>query len=340
MKSNRRRKVCKKDGLRHAVELIRKNDNFLITTHVHSEGDALGSELAFRALLAKLGKKCVIVNDDPVPLEYRFLPGAAGIRLFAHARDVAFSCLVTLDCSDAARAGRVCSLNTRGMPTLNIDHHVSNQRFADVNWVEPSLSSCCELIYILYKTMRVPFDRATALHLYTGIMTDTGSFRFPNTSAHTHCAVAELMRFGLDVNAIHRRIYESIPYGDIRFLSTIYPSLKRTARGQVVWFEIGAEAIRRARLSCDLTERVLGFGRSIQGVKVVALFKEIGGVRRVRVNLRSQGDVDVNAIASCFGGGGHRTASGATVQGTLRSVSRMVLKEIRKRLHERGARVI
>jgi len=299
---------------------------------VNSEGDALGSELAFRALLAKLGKKGIIVNDDPVPEEYRFLPGAAGIRLFDDARGAAFQCLVTLDCSDAQRAGRVCSLNTQGRPTLNIDHHVSNLMFADTNWVEPDFSSCCELIYRLYKALDVPFDRESALNLYAGIMTDTGSFRFPNTSAGTHSAVADLMRFPLGVSALYRRIYESVPYEDIRFLASVYPSIKRDAGGKVVWFEIKEAAIRRARLSCDLSERVLSFGRSIRGVEVVALFKEIGGEKpRVRVNLRSQGGVDVNAVASLFGGGGHRTASGATVPGTLKAVSRKVLAVIRAR---------
>lgn len=280
-----------------------------------------------------MGKKAVIVHDDAIPAEYRFLPGAAGIRPFAAARRVSFGCLVTVDCSDGGRTGRVYALKTAAHPTLNIDHHVSNQYFADVNWVEPRLSSSSEQIFLLYKAMGIPFDRDSSLNLYTGIMTDTGSFRYSNTSADTHRAAAELMRYQIDTSGIYRRVYENMPYGDIRFLAAVYAKLKRSQGGEIIWFEIDAKTIRRARINCDLTERVLGFGRLVEGAEVVVLFREYDdGSARVRVNFRSQGKADVNAIATFFGGGGHRTASGATVPGTLKAVSRAVLGRIREQL--------
>lgn len=319
--------------LRRVVEFIRKNDNFLITTHVNVEGDALGSELAFLGLLRKFGKRGIIVNDEGVPPEYRFLPGAERIIPYADARRVRFDCCCVLDCSDASRTGRVWSLVGGSVPVLNIDHHVSNRRFARVNWIEPGFSSCSEQIFTLYKTMRLALDRAAAVNLYTGIMTDTGSFRFSNTSARTHLAVGEIMRFPLDPSDIYRRMYESVPYEDIRFLISVHGTLKSTAGGRIVWFEIGSHPGRAARNGWDLTEKILSFGRSIRGVQVVLLFRQTKShPPQVRVNFRSSGVVDVNAVAACFGGGGHPTASGATVAGTLASVERRVVREVRKRI--------
>lgn len=320
-------------GPSDAAAFIKKHGSFLITAHTNLEGDALGSELAFFFLLKKLGKDALIVNEDGVPESYGFLPGIQFIRRFGKKMRVRFDAFVALDCSDLHRTGQVYTLNGSGRPTLNIDHHVSNRRFADVNWVDPEASSCSEMVYRLYKQMKVPFSRESALCLYTGLVTDTGSFRYINTTAFTHVAAAELIRTGVDVSRVYRTVYETIPYGDVRFLTSILPRMHREAGGKIIWLQLKRDDLKGRKLTLDLTEHILSFARAIKGVEVVVLFKENLGVKNeIRVNLRSRGKVDVNRIAATVGGGGHKTASGATAHGSIAGVRRQVVRAIKQAL--------
>jgi phosphoesterase RecJ-like protein len=322
-------------SLRKAVECVKKNNNFIITTHTNPEGDALGAALGFLFLLKKLGKNASIISEDEVPLSYKFLPGSENIRKLKYSpkKRISFGCLVFIDCSDERRTGEVYRINTENKPVLNIDHHISNERFADVNWIEPLASSCAEMVYRLYKKFRVPFDRDAAICLYAGMLSDTGSFRYSNTKSATHKAVSELLKFDLDTVQIYKNIYEDIPFEDMKLLSKILPRMRRQEKGKIIWFQIEQKMLKDKKLSFDLTEHVLSFARSIKGAEVCALFKENLGVKdEIRINLRSQGKVDVNKIAAHFGGGGHRTASGATVHGKINQVRKRVLARIKESL--------
>ncbi|MDD4980394.1 MAG: bifunctional oligoribonuclease/PAP phosphatase NrnA [Candidatus Omnitrophica bacterium] len=320
-------------SLKKVIACIRRNKAFLITSHTNMEGDALGSELAFYQLLKKLNKSAVIVNEDNLPPEYIFLPRKEKIIKYRdNLTPVRFDCFVTLDCSDLSRTGEVYRLNRVKKPILNIDHHISNNNFGGVNWVEPKASSCSEMVYKLYQAMRVPLDVHSATALYTGIVADTGSFRYSNTSAFTHKAVSKLLKFKLDIPGIYKHIYEDIPYEDMKLLSKILPGMRREAEGKLIWFEVRQKMLRKT-FSFDISEYILSFGRAIKGAEVVVLFKENLGVKdEIRMNFRSQGKVDVNKIAQCFGGGGHKTASGATTHGRIDDVRRKVLAKIRENL--------
>lgn len=321
-------------SLKSAAEFVKKQNNFLITAHTNPEGDALGSEIAFYMLLKKLGKSAVMVNEDGIPYGYTFLPEVNSIKQFGRtAMRVKFDCMAVLDCSDMQRTGEVAQLNIAGKPVLNIDHHISNRRFADVNWVEPRASSASEMVYKLYKELGVAIDKPAAMCLYVGISTDTGSFRYSNTTSLTHKIAAELLKSGLDVPVIYKNIYENVPYQDMKLLADILPGMRRDAGGKIVWFTIHKDLLRNRNLCFDLSEHLLSYGRAIKGVQVVVLFKEnLGSKGEVRLNFRSQGKVDVNKIALCFGGGGHRAASGATVHGDLDDIRKKVLARIRKAL--------
>lgn len=322
-------------SLKKAVEFIKRNKRFLITSHTNLEGDALGSEIAFYFLLKKLGKRAFIVNEDASPYGYDFLPGQNKIKrlklVFKKKPD--FDCFVTLDCSDLKRAGETWKINRDKKPVLNIDHHISNQRFGEVNWVEPDASSCAQMVYRLYKKLGIRLDEDVAISLYTGIVCDTGSFRYSNTTSFTHRIAAELLKFRIDVVGIYRAIYENIPFEDMRLLIKILPGIRRKEKGRIIWFKLPRHLLRRKKLSFDLSEQVLSFGRAIKGVEVVVLFKEnFGAMNQIRVNFRSNGDIDVNKIARFFGGGGHKTASGATINGRLDDVARKVLAKIKENL--------
>jgi phosphoesterase RecJ-like protein len=321
-------------GLEKVVAAVKKHKRFLITSHTNPEGDALGAELAFYFLVKELGKEAVIVNEDDLPYGYDFLPGKGRIiRYGRQAREVDFDCLAVLDCSDLERTGEVYRLNASGKPVINIDHHISNELFGDENLVDPHASSTCEMIYRLYRRMKIPVSRDAAICLYTGLIADTGSFRFSNTTSLTHRIASDLLKHDFSVPFIYRNIYENIPYQDMRLLSRILPGMHRESAGRIIWFEIPHRMLRHKKLCFDLSEHVLSFGRSIKDVEVVVLFKENLGVRNeIRVNFRSNGALDVNKVAAHFGGGGHRTASGATVRGKLADIRRKVLAKIKENL--------
>ena len=304
----------------------------MVTAHTSLEGDAIGAEVAFFMLLKYLGKNAILMNSDRVPASYRFLPLLENIKRFHKGRFVPFDCLVLLDCSDLGRAGQIAELNLEGKTVLNIDHHISNQYFGDVNWVLPHLSSTSEMVYLLYKSLKVPFNKDIATLLYVGILSDTGSFRYSNTTASTHKAAAEMVAYGLDIVDIYRRVYEDITFRDMKLLSRIVSSMKRDSSGKIVWCEIPRQLVKR-NASLDINEQVLSFARIVKGIEVALLFKEnLGARNEVRVNFRSQGNVDVNKIAAFFGGGGHKTASGCTLKGSIAGVRKKVLAKVRQSL--------
>ncbi len=328
-------------SLKKAVECIQKNKRFLITSHTNLEGDALGSELAFMFLLRSLGKEAQVVNDD-VPFGYDFMPGISSIlHPGCGFKRFDFDCFAVLDCADLSRCGSLSHLDTDGKCLLNIDHHISNTNFGDINFVEPFASSAAEVVFKLFKKMHVQFNRDTATLLYVGMLTDTGSFHYANTSSFTHQAVSELLKYGLDVQAIYKRLYESNPFEDMKLLIKTLNMLKRSYSGRVCWFELKKPLLKKKDISFDLAERLLGFARAIRGVEVALIFKEnLGEPRSVRVNLRSQGIVDVNKIAAFFGGGGHKAASGCTVSGSIKQVEKMVLDKVREVLDESNPSVM
>ncbi len=319
-------------SLKETIECIRNNKKFLISSHVNLEADALGSELALYRLLRALGKEVTVVNEDSIPYGHEFFPNAEVVKKYGdRLGKVDFDVFAVVDCSDLNRTGEVHRL-CKDKPVLNIDHHISNRYFGSVNWVEDA-ASCTQMIYRLYRELKVPIDKASALLLYAGIMTDTGSFKYTNTTAESLKIAADLVSKGVNPAQVYNRLYQNIPYDDLKVLAKILPGMQRTEQGRVVWFQIKHNLLRHKKLKFDLSENILSFGRSVQGVEVVVLFKENLGVRNeVRVNFRSHGKIDVNAIAKFFNGGGHRAASGCTIKGRIDSVRRRVLQKVRESL--------
>ncbi len=318
-------------SLKRLGQELKRHKRYLISTHTSVEGDALGSELAMYWLLKALGKSVTIVDEERVPDSYAFLPGAEKIIPLARFRNVgSFDACVLVDCSDPSRCGKVQRIMPARACRINIDHHISNTYFGHVNVVDTSVSSCTEIIYRLFRTMRIPLTKQVATALYVGILTDTGSFRYSNTSARTHAVVSHLLSFGLDVRGIYATIHENIPFRQVRELAEVLSSVKRMAGGRAAWCYIKGKLLRE-RLSFDLSERVLGCIRAIKGIEVAILFRKAAN-NKIRVNFRSTGSFNVNAVASAFGGGGHKAASGCTVSGTAREVIPQVLRLIRRHL--------
>lgn len=308
--------------MKKVIEAIKNNKKFLITAHMNLEGDALGSELATYILLKKLKKQVVICNNDPTPKAYSFLPYVRVIR--NEINDYKYEVVLVLDCSDSFRTGKVKDYLSRAKYIINIDHHISNTFFGDINWVDPTASSASEMMYRICKELKL-IDKKIALCLYTGIFTDTGSFSYGNTSRKVHKIVSELIKYNISPNKVYENLHSFCQLQDLKFIGKILTFLKTDSTQKVVWVLIK----HWPKKEYDLTEIVFNIMRLIKGAEVFVLFKRLGK-RKVRVNFRSRSKVDVNRVAKFFGGGGHKRASGATIEDNLSSVERKVIGFIKR----------
>jgi bifunctional oligoribonuclease and PAP phosphatase NrnA len=308
--------------IKKITDKIRSSKKFLITAHMNLEGDALGSELGMYLLLRKLGKKAVVFNNDPTPAIYSFLPYSRFIK--KEIKDQTFDAALVLDCSDSTRSGRVKNYLTRAKCIINIDHHISNTFFGDINWVDPLSGSAAQMIYQLCEKFKV-MDKNIALCLYTGIFTDTGNFTYSNVNAKTHKVVAELMKYNLHPNKIYDNIHSLCVPADLSFIGRIISSLRFDADRNICWATISNWPDK----SYDLTEVIFSVTRLLREPDVFVLFKKVDA-QRTRVNLRSRSKVDVNRIAKFFGGGGHKRASGTTLEAPLAATEKKVISFIKR----------
>ncbi len=311
--------------MKKVIEAIKKHKKFLITAHVNLEGDSLGSQLAMKELLKSLGKTAFIVDNDPPPEHYKFLPKAADISTdVVERRD--FDAALVLDCPTLKRIGKVNDLILKDKVIINIDHHISNEKFGHVNWVDPNASSAGEMVYRLFKEMGVALTKETALLLYIAILTDTGSFNYDNTSSVTHEIAGELLGYGLDPALVSESVYERRSVPDIKFLGLVLSTLKVNQACDIAYLEITKKMLAETGADILKSEGFINYARSIDKVKIAILFKEDpSGAKKVNVSFRAKGDVDVNGLAAHFGGGGHVKASGCIVEGSLADVEKRVL---------------
>lgn len=315
-------------GKEKIIQVIRRHKRFLVSSHINPEGDSLGSALALRGLLLQLGKQVEVVWDGPVPELYRFLPGSSAIKSRpTRSYEAAF----LVDCPVLSRIGRTQRFLSKDKLLCVIDHHISNERFGTVNWVDPNAAAVGEMIYTLFKAFRVKIGKAEAINLYVSLVTDTGSFRYSNTTARVHTLASELIRRGIKPAAIASFLYESHSYPSRRLLALALETLQVDRGGELAWLTVTQKMLRSSRCSSEETEGIVDFARSLKRVRAAVFFREEKN-RTIKVSFRSKGNFDVNRIARRFGGGGHRAASGCLVRGSLREVEGKVLSAVRKAL--------
>jgi phosphoesterase RecJ-like protein len=317
----------RKKILKEIAETVRRGKNFLVASHENPEGDAIGSILALGWGLRKLGKKVTVFNSDPVPETLAFLPGAREIVRRAPKND-RFDAAFALDCGDRKRLGETFPDAERIGRLINVDHHGSNTRFGDVNWVDPGASSAAEMVFDLLREMSVRINLPIAENVYAGILTDTGSFHYSNTTAKTFAVARECILAGVEPWKISEKVYENQPIARLRLLPLVLKTLKLEEEGRVSLVVVTRQMLARAGASPALTEDFINFPRSVKGTEVALLFREVGP-KKYRVSLRSRGKVDVSRISRVFQGGGHPNAAGCTVAGPLAEVRAKVLKQVR-----------
>ncbi|MFH1777597.1 MAG: bifunctional oligoribonuclease/PAP phosphatase NrnA [Candidatus Omnitrophota bacterium] len=308
------------------VKIIRQYNNFLITAHIHPEGDAICSQLALLNLLKRMKKHVVIYNHDSVPDNLTFFKETRYIHTAVPR--LTPEVVIVLDSPNLSRVGKVADY-IRDKFIINIDHHISNAYFGRINWVDRHASSASEMIYLLIKRMHPVIDPQTAKLLYVGIMTDTGSFRYTNTSAYTHTIAAELINCKISVEDIYKNIYLNKTPPQIRLTAQVLLNLKRACHGKLVWSKITKNMLCHKGKNIAVPEDLIENIRQLQGTEVVVLFREMEN-NRIKVSMRSQAKVDVNKIAGFFKGGGHRLASGCVISGSMDKVMRKVLAKVKQ----------
>ena len=315
-------------SIKKVIKAIRENKSFLVTSHVNMEGDSVGSQLAMAKLLEGMKKKVYLVDNDPIPVNYLFLPKTKDVSNdLTMKRD--FDAALILDCPSMKRIGRVRDIIGEDKLIVNIDHHVSNERFGDIDWVKPFASSAGEMVWYIYKEMRRKLTKEAAMYIYTAILTDTGSFTYDNTRPNTHEITSDLLSYGLDPAWIAMNIYERRSVPEIKLLGAALTALKMNTCGDVAYIEVTQDMMRASGADISKTENVVNYARSIDKVEVAVVFKEhMTDKNLINVSLRSKGDVDVNEIASLFGGGGHKRAAGCTIKGELADIRQKMLAKV------------
>ncbi|MFH1994415.1 MAG: DHH family phosphoesterase, partial [Nitrospinota bacterium] len=296
---------------------LKDADCFLLSTHINPDGDGLGSMLALSWALKKMGKRHVMVIDDKVPEMFSYLDGYQDILPYAEGMLLPFSprCLVALDVSNIERMKRVTSLLAEGGQIINIDHHLSNSNFGDINLVDIKASSCAEVVFNIITGFGFDLDMSTAEAIYTGIAIDTGRFRFAGTTASCMRITGDLIDAGARISLIADRLFYDNSLETIKALSEVLGTASLYLDGQLVVSSLGNDFYEKNDKEKIDTEGFVNYPLTIKGVKVSLLLQEaVKGV--VRGSLRSKDDsIDVNDIARIFGGGGHAKAAGFVVNG-------------------------
>ncbi len=324
------------------AESLRPGQRVVLTTHVHPDGDGLGSEVALVHLLRARGIDALIANPTPTPPRFSFL--LAGLDNVDHSRDAIkvlrqADLIVVMDIADVGRLGHLQeTVRTGTVPVGCIDHHTSPGALPDgPRYVDPSAAATGELVYEMARSNEWELTRASARALYVAILTDTGGFRFSNTHPRTLRIAADLLEIGVDPEAIYLDVYANASPGRHQLLAETLETLVVEPEIGLSWVTVPPGAMDRLGVSPDDLDGVVEFPRSIEGTRMALLFREMSQ-GRIKVSFRSVGDVDVAAFARPFGGGGHVKAAGAALEGSLPEVQHQILDAAREFLRNGSVR--
>lgn len=296
--------------LSQVVELIENKSRFAITTHIKPDGDGVGSSLGLYWLLRSLGKNAEVIVRGDVPVAYRSLPGAGEIRDIK-AIDGEYDAIFVIECSDLTRPG-IAGLD--GEFTVNIDHHATSEHFGTINWIDSTASAVGEMIYNLCKAIGGRITSDIAECVYMALVTDTGSFHFPNTSDRTLKVASELIKAGAKPAKIGEAVYNNYPWSRIELMRQVLDTVKRDDTGRVAAMRQTMEMGESSGAVDGDNNGFVNIPLAARDVVAVVYMREIGP-NKFRASLRSKGLINVAKVAERFGGGGHKNASGLSIEG-------------------------
>jgi len=310
------------------VATIRAAQRILVVTHVHPDGDALGSQLGLGAILSGMGKQVGLYSEDQVSHLYDFLPGSAGLTTELPVIEN-FDCGIALDCGDEFRLGKAREHLLALHPFLVIDHHAGHREFGDRRWVDPHRASTGEMIYDLAQALDADIPALAAYCLYAAIVSDTGSFKYSSTTDETFRVARELILKGVKPAEVAAKLFDNFSVNRLHLMKMVLDSLKLYADNRIAFIDAPSEVFLQTGASRDDSENFINFPRAINTVRVAAFLKE-PEKGMVTVSLRSKGtEFDVATVAAKFGGGGHRNAAGFKLNDTnIATVREQLLAEL------------
>ncbi len=312
-----------------AIEHIKNAENILVVSHSQPDGDAIGSTIALSTALLNMGKRVTIYNAGPIPAIFRFLPS---INLFItdlKEFDV-FDTAIILDCADICRVGCQSEEIAKIPMVINIDHHATNNCFGTYCVVDSDACSTSEIVYNIIKELNVEFDKAMAFGIYTGILTDTGSFLFQNTNSAAFAISAEMVDCGADPYTVAQYVYAAYSLGRLKLLNMVLNTIEISNNGKLSTMFLSQRMLGDTGTQLEDIYGLVNYAKHIEDVQVAALIREAGGTGAYHVSLRSSGIVDVGQIAIENGGGGHHSAAGFKAE----NISLSQLKEQIARIAE------
>lgn len=320
-------------GLAEVVSFLKEKQSFLITGHVSPEGDVIGSGMALALALRDMGKKAEVINRDPIPQQLLFLPHEG---LFTQQKTIPHraDALIVVDSGRFERTGYTPPLS---IPTvINIDHHITNPSFGTVNWVVPTAMATGEMIYDLLDAMNAPITPPIASCLYTTLITETGSFRYVNTTARALQIAGEMIEKGADPFRIATALFEANSAARLKLLAEVLAKLEVSADERIAWIRVTQAQLQKTGTTFEDTEDFVTYPRSIEKVEVAVFFREIGP-EQYKISFRSQGKVDVALLAKRLGGGGHMYAAGCTRVGPWEKVKERILNSVQEAIYEKAS---
>jgi phosphoesterase RecJ-like protein len=323
----------RRDGIQRVVRELRPGRKVALSTHINADGDGCGSEAALARILAQRGMAVHIVNPTPWPDLFDFLVADDVVERSADGASAlkGIDLLIVLDISDVKRLGGLAdTVRALKVPRVVIDHHIaSDDPAGDILLTDTTACSTGELVYDLACEVGAEITPRVAKSLYAAILTDTGGFRFSNTTPRSHAVAADLLAGGVDPEEMYQRVYASAPAGRLRLLAEVLQTLGVDEQKGLAWLSMHAGAMEQYKVRQEDLDGIVEHARSIAGTRMAVFFRDLGH-GKVKVSFRSTGGVDVNAFARRFGGGGHARASGALIAGGLDEVRERVLAEARQ----------
>jgi phosphoesterase RecJ-like protein len=311
--------------LQMIADRLKNEESIAILPHVNVDGDALGAALALALALRSLGKRADVIIGEEVPFTLDFLPG---LECIVSDPDGSYGVAVNIDNGDITRLGERQKYYNEALTRLSIDHHATNRVDADISYLDVKASATGEIIYdLLTQYMNLPITKEIALCLYTAIITDTGGFRFANTTARTLEICASLMKTGIDFTNAIKKVFDTISYAKLYLMKQTMNSLRLMLDGKLAVSHLSYEDLSRFNAKADDTEGLVNIGRNLEGVEVSLFLREDRpGV--FKGSLRSNEYVDVSRVAEKFGGGGHKRAAGFTAEGEIENITKIAIGEI------------
>ena len=304
------------------INQLIKSEKVLLASHIHPDGDAIGALLGLGLALEGISKDVVLYNESPIPAVYQFLPSIHRVK--RDAGDISqYDTAVVLDCSNLGRIGEIASQVSRGPVLINIDHHLTNTCFGDMQFIDPQASSSAEMVYRLIQKMEIPINTGIAYAIYTGIMADTGSFRFSNTTAQAFEIAHEMVNCGADPYKVAHHVYETMSLNRIKLLNMLFDTIELSENGKMTVMTLTQKMLDATGTHIDDINGLIHYAKRIEHVRLAVMIFERrnGGDKkrssRYHVSLRTDGSVDAAAIAASFGGGGHRNAAGFDSRASL-----------------------